>query len=288
MKIKCVLMTLLFLFLAFAVQAEDKGVGTNELFKGPVGLQLYSLRDIFSKDVLLGMKLSEDFGFKYVELAGTYGLSTQEMIELLNKHQLVAVAGHWGFDQFKNNPEAVAKEAKELGLKFAGVAWIPHEGEFDEAEARHAADVFNKAGAVLAKEGIQFYYHNHGYEFQPFEDGTLFDLLVQQTDPELVSFQMDVLWTVFPGQDPVAILKKYPNRFSLFHLKDLKKGVEGNLTGGTSVENDVPLGSGQVDYPALLKTAQEIGIQYYFIEDESPTVLEQIPVSLKYLESIQW
>ena len=116
----------------------------------------------------------------------------------------------------------------------------------------------------------------------------MFDLLVEKTDPKFVSFQMDVLWTVFPGQDAAKLLRKYPGRWSLFHLKDLKKGVEGNHSGGTSVENDVILGSGQVPYAEILKDAQEVGVKYYFIEDESPRVLEQVPQSIKFLESIQW
>ena len=129
-----------------------------------------------------------------------------------------------------------------------------------------------------------FYYHNHGYEFLPAGEGkTMFDLLVERTDPKYVSFQMDVLWTIFPGQDAAELLRKYPDRWSLFHLKDLKKGVEGNHSGGTSVENDVVLGTGQVQFTEVLKAAQEVGVQYYFIEDESPRVVDQIPQSLKFL-----
>jgi sugar phosphate isomerase/epimerase len=99
---------------------------------------------------------------------------------------------------------------------------------------------------------------------------------------------MDVLWTIFPGQDAAQLLRKYPNRWSLFHLKDLKKGVEGNHSGGTSVENDVALGSGQANYAEILKAAQEVGVKYYFIEDESPRVVDQIPQSLKFLGSVKW
>jgi sugar phosphate isomerase/epimerase len=99
---------------------------------------------------------------------------------------------------------------------------------------------------------------------------------------------MDVLWVVFPGQDPVQWLKRYPGRWALMHLKDLRKGVRtGELTGKTDVTNDVPLGTGQMNWPAILKAAQESGVKYYFIEDESPTVVEQIPQSLNYLQSLK-
>ena len=111
---------------------------------------------------------------------------------------------------------------------------------------------------------------------------------MQKTDPDLVKYEMDVMWTVFPGQDPVKLLKKYPNRWVLMHLKDLAKGVEGNLSGGTDVKNDVVLGTGQTDYPALLKAAQEVGIKHYFIEDESPDILTQVPQSLKFLAEVEF
>lgn len=271
-------------------QAGKYGVGTNECFKGPVGLQLYSLRDIFKTDTVKGMDLTKGFGFKYVELSGAVmkSMPAAELNAMLAKYGFKAIGGHWDYGMFEKNPEQVAKEAKALGLEYAGCAWIGHKRPFDEAACRKAIAVFNKAGKVLAKEGVKFYYHNHGYEFQPYKDGTLFDLLAQETDPETVFFQMDVMWTVFPGQDPVALLKKYPTRFPLFHLKDLRKGVKGDLTGGTDVKNDVALGSGQTDYPSLLKAAQECGVKYYFIEDESPVVLDQIPQSLKFLESVHW
>lgn len=99
---------------------------------------------------------------------------------------------------------------------------------------------------------------------------------------------MDVLWVVFPGHDPVKWLQKYPGRWALMHLKDLRKGVAtGALTGKTDVANDVPLGTGQMDWPAILKAARESGVKYYFIEDESPSVVEQIPQTLRYLQSLK-
>jgi sugar phosphate isomerase/epimerase len=96
------------------------------------------------------------------------------------------------------------------------------------------AEDFNTIGKYLKEKGLQFFYHNHGFEFQPYKnDETFFDLLVQKTDPDFVEFEMNVLWTIFPGQDAVKLLKKYPDRWILMHLKDLAKGVEGNLSGGT-------------------------------------------------------
>jgi sugar phosphate isomerase/epimerase len=265
------------------------GIGTSASFRGPVGLQLYSLRDIFKDDVPLGLQYTRNFGFVEVELAGTYGLTPAQFLKRLQWYGLKPIGGHWSYEQWENDPAAVVKEAKALGLPYAGCAWIPHEGAFDEATCRRAAAVFNQAGAVAAAQGIKFYYHNHGYEFVPHGESTLFDLLVQQTRPELVTYEMDVFWTVHPGQDPIKLLRRYPTRWDLFHIKDLKKGVAtGKLTGSEDVRNDVTLGTGQIDLPQILRTAQEIGVKHYFIEDESPTATTQIPQSLRYLQSLSW
>lgn len=266
-----------------------RAAGTGDSFKGPLGLQLYSLRDEFKKDVPATLAKVHDFGFRTVELAGTYGKSPEEFTALLAKHELKAVAGHFGFERFRDDPEGVAKEAKALGLEWAGTAWVPHKGEVTEDWARETAKVFNRAGAVLAKQGIKFYYHNHGYEFVTNQMGTVFDLLVKETTPGLVYFEMDVMWVVFPGQDPTKLMEKHAGRWALMHVKDLKKGVPtGSLSGGTDTRNDVVVGTGQTDWPSLLRASQKAGVKHYFIEDESPTVLEQIPQSLKYLESLKF
>jgi hypothetical protein len=123
---------------------------------------------------------------------------------------------------------------------------------------------------VLRDHGLTFCYHNHGYEFTPHDSGTVFDLIVQRTNPAAVSFELDVLWAHFPGQDPAQLLDRYPERFRLMHLKDLRRGVVGDLTGHTAPENDVALGGGQLDLPRILRSARSTRIEHYYIEDESP------------------
>jgi sugar phosphate isomerase/epimerase len=269
--------------------ANAAKVGTGSSFKGPIGLQLYSLRGDFTKNVPTTLEKVKSFGIKDVELAGTYNLSPEKFKELLDQNGLKAVSGHFPFDRYDTDLDNVVKEAKALGLKYAGCAWITHNGDFTEKDCRKAIQVFNRAGAAFAKEGMRFFYHTHGYEFQKYENGTLFDLLVKETDRKLVSFEMDVFWIVHPGQNPVALLEKYGDRFKLMHVKDMKKGTQtGLLTGKSDVTNDVALGTGQIDYPAILKAAKKVGIKYYFIEDESPTSVEQIPVTLKYLEKVKF
>ncbi len=279
----------LLVLIPFASAADaSKPVGVGGSFKGPVGLQLYSLRADFMRAVTPALETVKQFGFKHVELAGTYNLPPEKFKEMLDAHGFVPVSGHFPYDRYKTDPESIAREARALGLRYAGCAWINHQGEFGEAAARDAIAVFNRAGEVLARHGIQFFYHTHGYEFRPHGSGTFFDLIVAETKPEWVAFQMDVFWVGHPGMDPVKVLEKYPGRWQLMHLKDMKKGVKGDFTGQSDVTFDVPLGTGQFDWPAILKTAEKVGVKWYFIEDESPTVKEQIPLSLRYLENVKF
>lgn len=267
--------------------ARPAGIGPS--FKGPIGLQLYSLRAQFAKDVPGTLDEVKRLGFRYCELAGTYGVEPAKFKEELEARGIRPIGGHFDYARYRDDPEGVAREAKALGLKYAGCAWIPHNGDFDEKTCREAIAVFNHAGEVMAKHGLKFYYHVHGFEFQPYGDGTLLDLLFSQTNPKTVSYEMDIFWIVFPGQDPVKLLHKYGNRWQLMHLKDMRKGTEtGALTGSTDVKNDAAIGAGLMDIPAILRAAKEVGVKWYFIEDESPWSEQQLPESLKYLEEVRF
>jgi len=263
--------------------------GTGPSFKGPVGLQLYSLRDQFNKDVPGTLDQVQRLGIKYAELATTYKVPPEQFREQMAARGIEAVSAHFGYERFRDDPEGVAREAKLLGLKFAGCAWAAHRDPFDEKTCREVIAVFNHAGEVLAKQGLKFFYHVHGFEFQPYGQDTLLDLMFQLTDPKYVSYEMDIFWVVFPGQDPVKLLEKYGSRWELMHLKDMRKGTEtGALTGHTDVKNDAAMGAGQMDIPAILRAARKAGVKWYFIEDESPWSEQQIPQSLRYLEQVKF
>jgi sugar phosphate isomerase/epimerase len=272
--------------------ASKPGVGTGKSFKGPVGLQLYSLRAQFMRDVPGSIQKVASYGIKEVELAGTYNFKPEAFRDMLLTAGLQPVSQHVGFERYEKEPAKVAAEAKALGLKYTGCAWIPHKGAFDAAQAKHAAKVFNDAGKILADQGLKCFYHCHGFEFEPGDAGpgtTAMDILLQETDPRYMAFQMDILWVVFPGQDPAAWLMKYPGRWELMHLKDLKPGVATGLhTGGTDPNNDVVLGTGQMNWPKILAAARKSGVKHYFIEDESVAAPEHIPQSLAYLSQVKF
>jgi sugar phosphate isomerase/epimerase len=275
----------------FAFSPALKSIGEDSVsgFKGPIGLQLYSLREQLNTDVPGTLAEVRNFGIRNVELAGTYRLTPDKFKADLDAQNLKAVSGHFPFDSFRTNINGIIHDAKILGLQYAGCAWIPHDDKkpFDENTCRAAITVFNQAGQALAKHGIKFFYHVHGYEFQPYKSGTLLDLIMAETNPDFVNFEMDVFWIVHPGQDPVDLLKKYGKRWQLMHLKGMRNGTPtGLLTGHTDVANDVAVGTGKINYPPILKAAQANGVKWYFIEDESPSSEEQIPESLHYLLTV--
>ena len=269
--------------------AEEAQAGVGPSFKGPVGLQLYSLRAEFVRyGVPNTLKKISDMGIRNVETAGTYNLSPGKFRALLDEHGLTPVSGHFSYNDLRDNIDQVIIDANTLGLRYVGLAWIPHKDEFDEKECRAAIEVFNKAAAALSRQGFVFFYHPHGYEWAKHGDETLFDLMARETSKD-VKYEMDVYWAHHAGQNPVKLLKKYRGRWKLMHMKDMKKDVETGFTSGKSdVKFNVVLGTGQLDWKAILKTARQTKVAAYLIENESPSAEKQIPQSLKYLEGLSW
>lgn len=253
-----------------------------------IGIELYSFRNQFAKDVPGTLEMISKMGVTEVEAGGTYGLTESAFKELLNKNKLRVTSLGVDFKDLEADPAAVVAKAKSYGAKFVMCAWIPHTGDdFTLEDADKAIAVFNKAGKVLMENGITFCYHAHGFEFRPYNDETLFDHLMKGMDPKYANFQMDVFWIKHPGQDPVALLKKYPGRFKMMHLKDRKTGTEGNQNGHADVETNVVLGTGDVGIAGIMRIAKKYGVEKYYIEDESSRSPEQVPLSLAYLKNLK-
>jgi sugar phosphate isomerase/epimerase len=250
-------------------------------------LQLYSLRNQFQTDVPRTLDQVRSFGIKYVELAGTYGLEPQAFNDALKAKGLQAISAHYSYEQFRDHIDDVIRDAKVFDLEYVGCAWIDQPHPLDEKTVREMAAVFNRAGELLAKNNLKFFYHIHGYEFAPYGNGTLFDLLAKETNPRYVKFQMDVYWVVNAEQDPVKLLKRYGNRFVLMHLKDMKQGTPRNLRGETDIENNVAMGQGIIQWTDVIRAAKEAGVKWYFLEDESSKSVTQIPPSLRFIETLK-
>ncbi|UTA70202.1 sugar phosphate isomerase/epimerase [Emticicia sp. 21SJ11W-3] len=279
---KIVLYSLLGLFLFHGTQAQKKLM----VYTAPIGLQTYTYRSIMPKDVPGTLDLIKALGITEIEGGGANGYSLEEFKKMCDERGIKIPSTGAGYEELRK-PEEIVKKAKALGSKFVMCAWIPHKGDnFTIEDAKKAVEDFNYAGKVLKENGITFCYHDHGYEFRPYEDGTLMDYLIKNTNPAYVSFEMDVLWTIHGGGNPVALLKKYGSRWKLMHVKDLKKGIKGDFSGHTPSENDVVLGTGQADWVNIFKEAKKAGIKHFFIEDESNNELINVPKSIAYLRGL--
>ena len=259
------------------------------LFPNAPGMVSYTYRHELERDCAATLDHIRSLGVTDMEFSSLFGQTPAQLRRMLDERGLHCSSFGTSYASVQTELDEVADTATTLGARFVRVAWIPHVAPFSVSDAQSVAQTINRVGTQLSDaHSLTFCYHNHGFEFVPHRDGTLFDLIVEETDPELVSFELDILWAFFPGQDPVDLLQRYPERFRLMHLKDLRRGVEGDLSGGTDTENDVALGDGQLDLPAILRAAHPSNIEHYYIEDESPSTASQVPRSLAYLASLRW
>ncbi len=269
--------------LSFIATAQRFG----KTLKETPGIVSYTYRHSFQKDVAATLDTIKRLGVTNIEFSNLFGETASDIRKMLDERRMRCTSFGVSYSDLVNKTDEVGQNAKTLGASFVRVAWIPHDGPFTIETARKAIEDFNAAGKTLKETyGLTFCYHNHGYEFSPYESGTLFDYIVANTNPAFVSFELDILWAFHGGADLVELLEAYGQRFKLMHVKDLRKGVQGDFTGTTSVENDVALGTGQINVAEAIKAAKKSGIIYYYIEDESSSVNIQVPKSLGFLKSI--
>jgi sugar phosphate isomerase/epimerase len=256
-------------------------------FNNPVGLQLYSLRYEFKKGVIETLQKVSDMGIRQVELSSYYGYEPQDFKKLLKKYNMVVPSMIFDWNRFENDFEALAKEAKLFGAKYVGVGWMPHKtGYFTVEDAKRNCIKMNEFAAQCKKAGLTFFYHLHGYEFGDANGQPMIEFIMENCSSD-VTFEMDAMWTLYGGCDPVWLMQKYGERIKILHLKDLRWGSGPVHTGSAPDATSVALGQGQVNFPALLRLAKEKGTELFIIEDEAENALEQIPQSLQFLGKLK-
>jgi len=276
---------------AFFIAAFIVSISAHESRAQAIGMQMGSMRALYKEGMPAVFARMKELGV--TELEGGAGRGNKDEFKaLLKQYGMTLVVTGVGFDKLENadSLKKVIANAKDLNVPYVVCYWIPHDGDnFTFDDMKKGVEVFNSAGKVLAENGIGLWYHAHGYEFRPYEGKkTLFDYLMDNTNPAYVNLQMDVFWMKNPGQDPVALLKKYPTRWKSLHLKDRRIGSQNNLNGRQDKETNVVLGTGDVGIEAVMKTAVKLGIKHFFIEDESSRALEQVPQHIAFLKSIKY
>jgi sugar phosphate isomerase/epimerase len=244
----------IFIVLSFLFFETTKA---QRLYTFPFGIEAYTFRRSLPTSPSKTLDTIKMMGF--TEIEGMEGnMSLQEYKKLCSERGISIPAIGADYEELIQHPDSVVHRAKILGSHYVMCAWIPHhDGVFTFEDAKKAVADFNKAGKILLENGITFCYHAHGYEFQPYQKGTLLDYIINNTNPAWVSFEMDIFWIQFGGGNPAQLLKKYGHRWRLMHLKDMRKGTKKDLTGNTSEENNVTLGSGELDIPSILKQAKK-------------------------------
>jgi sugar phosphate isomerase/epimerase len=242
------------------------------------GIQLYTFRQEMLKDPQGTLKIIADLGIKQIESAASnkglfYGLTPTEMKKTCKDLGLTLRSAHCGIDA---NWQKTIDQAAESGQEYLVCSSIPYSGD-TVANYQKIAERFNKAGEECQKAGIKFGYHNHDYEFKIDQGLVLYDILLVNTDPELVSMEMDLGWVVAAGKDPLAYFKEYPGRFPLWHLKDMKG------------RNSVEFGNGTLDIKGLLTQSKDAGMKYFFIEQEeypAGSPASSMKINMEYLSKL--
>jgi sugar phosphate isomerase/epimerase len=253
-----------------------------------MGLEIYSLRGEAEKDLPATLALIRKLGFEEVEGGDFFGRSAAEFRKLLDGNGLKLTSMMAAYDRLSTDINSVADDAHILGAEYVVCSTVPHRKKLTAEDCERAIGRLNRFGENLAKTGLHCCYHTHGVEFGKSPEGTLFDTLATRTNPKFVNFEMDIFWIVYAYQDPVRLLHRYPGRFPLMHVKDIRKGTTlGGSPGDVPEETSVPLGKGLVDISAALRAARETGVRHCYIEDEAVDAIRQIPESLRYLESVR-
>ena len=279
----------------YSLAAEAERAEIKTALSGPVGLQLWSLRVSLPKDLPGTLHKVRAMGFREVEGAGLWGHTAAQLRAALDTAGLRCTSAHMGMERLSADLSGALAEAKALGASDVVCPWIPHGKIFTRDDALRAAEAFNGFGKAAHEEGLRFGYHCHGYEFVPATEGTLaaaggelFDVLMGAADASLVELQIDTFHAYHAGADPARLIEKHGARVRSLHLKDEKKGfpIEAG-SAGAPPEADVPVGTGQIDFPAVLRAAAKAGVSRYYVEDESNDPLSHIPESVAYLEGLK-
>jgi sugar phosphate isomerase/epimerase len=262
-----------------------------DLFSKPnqkVGIQLYSLRNLISKDVRAVISKVADIGFREVETygyslaGGFWGLKPKEFKDLLKDNGLKSPSGHYNFEPYLNtdNMDSLKENieaAQGIRQKYLTVPYLSEPLRKDLDSYKVLAAKLNQAAILARKAGLQLVYHNHDFEFKDFNGTTGFDILLNETDPSDLKFELDIYWTVRAGKDPIALFEKNPGRYVMWHVKDMDK-VDKSFT---------EVGSGSIDYKQIFAKASASGMKHYFVEQDVIKIdpYESITRSFQHLKS---
>jgi len=252
-----------------------------------IGLQIYSVRNELKEDLEGTLKQIAKIGYKWLELANYndgkfYDKSPGEFKKLIDDLGMKIISSHTGVEikgVDMSNVEKLADAHAELGLKYVIKPWLVEERRVSADSYEKVAEELNKIGEVMKSRGLKFGYHNHDFEFENVENHIPFDILLSETDKELVTFEIDLYWIKKGGKDAIEYFKKYPGRFELYHIKDMDNTEEGYFT---------EVGTGIINFVELFAHKNLAGMKYFFVEQDNfrnYSPLESVKISFDYLNN---
>jgi sugar phosphate isomerase/epimerase len=267
----------------------------------PIGLQLYTVRDILPKDYEGTLRQLSAMGYREVEAAGFFGRSSSEVKQAMDHAGLNCVSAHYSLKDLLPKVDEVIQFGKDLGLKYIVCAapWMKDPSRVKDPGSRAAgnamtlddwrwnAEQFNRIGERVNAAGIRFAYHNHTGEFRAEKGVVFYDELLRMTDPAKVTMEMDCGWVVVGGKNPADYLTRYPTRFSMLHVKDFKMKISG-MTAGSEPPPSTELGRGSIDYRPIFEAAKKTAIKHAFVEQEEfdMPAMEALKIDADYMRAL--
>ena len=272
--------------------------------KFKVGLQLYSIRQDMEKDMDAALKQVKEMGYDYVEFAGYFGKSAEEVKALLDKHGLTCISVHQAPSLFEEQGQQAVDFLKTIGAKYSAVPW--YEAAKLKEDLSGIVDGFLKVSELLKKNGISMLYHNHDFEFEKIDGKTIIDTIYEKAPKGALDPEFDTCWVRYAGYSPEEYIKTYADRIEVLHLKDFvcKKLANGPayelidengkpMAAGSKEDNGFefrPVGYGMQDFKSILEAASNSNVEYVIVEQDQPsegrTQMEACKLSREYLKSL--
>lgn len=265
--------------LAIAGFTPGQSLAADRLKK--VGVQLYTVRNEMAKDFEGSLQQIAGIGYDQVEFAGYYNHEPKQVRALLDRLGLDAPSAHVPLKDIRENMSSVIENAKIIGHRYLICPYLTENERKTLDQYKEYAALFNKAGEACKKAGIQFGYHNHDFEFMAIDGRMPFDLLLAETDRNLVKIELDLYWTVKARQNPVAFMKKNPGRFVAFHVKDMDNTEKGFFT---------EVGRGVINFKEIFQAGRQAGVDLFIVEqDQTPgSPFDSLRISHDYLSRLQF
>ncbi|HMI47134.1 MAG TPA: sugar phosphate isomerase/epimerase [Gemmatimonadaceae bacterium] len=245
-----------------------------------IGIQLYSVRDMMKADLPGTLRKVAAVGYKEVEFAGYFGRTPAQIKELLKKNGLTSPSTHIPIETLEKDSVRAFADAKAIGHQWVTVPWIPEERRKTADSWKQITTLLNQLGPQAKAAGLRLAYHNHDFEFKTVDGIKPYDMMLSQTDPSLVDFEMDLYWVTFAGNDPLDYFNRFPKRFALVHVKD---------SAGPPDNKMVDVGKGKIDFRAIFAQSDKAGIKHYFVEHDQPTdPMATLRNSYKYLHALRF